>query len=99
MTVPYERTRAVIQAGEFLKHLEQDASLREDIRVMASQLLRHYPSKTEVLLQGQLEEAIQAEMKIFPFFSSSPNRQEIDSPLEHRLWRSLRRKLVLKLFS
>ncbi|BAN48597.1 BPSL0761 family protein [Metapseudomonas resinovorans] len=99
MTVPYERTRAVIQTGEFLKRLEQDVSLSEDIRGMANQLLRHYPSKAEVLLQGLLEESRPADVRISPFFSSSPTYHPMEPPIVSRVWRSLRRKVALSLFS
>lgn len=98
MTLPYERTRAVIQTGEFLKRLEQDASLSEDIRGMANQLMRHYPTKAEVLLQGLLEENLQADVRISPFFSSSPTYHVTAPPFKSRVWRSLRRKVALSLF-
>ncbi|WP_318152517.1 BPSL0761 family protein [Halomonas sp. M4R1S46] len=56
MTMPCERTRAVIQAREFLLELSQDVSLPESLRWEAKRLLRHYPSRREMLGAGQLEE-------------------------------------------
>ncbi|EPB7048050.1 TPA: BPSL0761 family protein [Pseudomonas aeruginosa] len=71
MTIPLERTRAVIQTREFLERLERDPSQSEGIRSAATQLLRHYPSKGEVLLQGHIQESLGALYGYNPFFSSS----------------------------
>ncbi|QIB49589.1 BPSL0761 family protein [Pseudomonas sp. OIL-1] len=43
MTLPYERTRAVLQTREFLRSLVQNPALPHDIRDNAKSLLRHYP--------------------------------------------------------
>lgn len=56
MTMPEERTRAVIQTHEFLIELARDASIPERVRCGARFLLRHYPSKGDVLLAGRIEE-------------------------------------------
>ncbi|NVL39893.1 BPSL0761 family protein [Pseudomonas syringae] len=56
MTTPNERTRAVIQTGEFLLELSQDSSLPERIRRDAKFLLRHYPEQFQMLLAGRIEE-------------------------------------------
>ena len=56
MTLPCERTRSVIQAREFLIELSRNTDLPEAIRSQAKQLLRHYPSRLEMLGVGQLEE-------------------------------------------
>ncbi len=66
MTMPHERTRAVIAAGEFLRQIEQDVTLSVSLREMANQLLRHYPTKAEVLVQGQIEAK-----SLSPFFGPS----------------------------
>ncbi|MNW14016.1 hypothetical protein D3C71_2121270 [compost metagenome] len=71
MTMPHERTRAVIQTREFLEGLERDPSQSEEMRTAITQLLRHYPSKGEVLLQGRLQESLGAQYGYDPFFSSS----------------------------
>jgi len=71
MTMPSERTRAVIHAREFLQELSQDVSLPEPIRWQAKQLLRHYPSRQEMLLAGQVEEQLTEGTLFQPTFSSS----------------------------
>ncbi|WP_042955132.1 BPSL0761 family protein [Pseudomonas sp. G5(2012)] len=55
MTMPGERTRAVIQTHEFLVELSRDSSLPEKVRRDAKFLLRHYPSKAD------MERAVQSE--------------------------------------
>lgn len=66
MTMPHERTRAVIATGEFLRQIEQDETLNVSLREMASQLLRHFPTKSEVLIQGQIDSK-----SLSPFFGTS----------------------------
>lgn len=56
MTMPSERTRAIIQTREFLVDLSRDQALPEALRTEARRLLRHYPSADEVLLAGKMEE-------------------------------------------
>lgn len=70
MTMPEERTRAVIQTREFLVDLYRDKSLPEKIRRDAKFLLRHYPSTADMVLAAQLEEqpALLTEL-IGPVFS------------------------------
>lgn len=50
-----ERTRSVVQAGEFLAEIVKDTALPDFIRNEAKRLLRHYPSAHEVWLAGRLE--------------------------------------------
>ena len=57
MTLPSERTKAVVQAREFLELLRRDEALPESIRCEAFRLLRHFPRKTELVLAGKLEAA------------------------------------------
>ena len=71
MTMPSERTRAVIHAREFLQELSQDVSLPEHIRRQARHLLRHYPSRREMPLAGQVEERLTEGTLFQPTFSSS----------------------------
>lgn len=72
MTMPNERTRAVIQTGEFLLKLSQDSSLPERIRRDAKFLLRHYPNPFQMLLAGRIEEASDPDVSpMGPIFSSS----------------------------
>lgn len=70
MTMPNERTRALIQTRDFLLELGQDQALDESIRRHARQLLRHYPSPYEILLAGKLEER-RTDRLTEPFLSSS----------------------------
>ncbi len=45
MTTPLERTRAVIQAKDFLMELIMDLDLPKKVREEAKCLLRHFPDK------------------------------------------------------
>lgn len=55
MTMPHERTRAVVQTHDFLVDLSRDTSLPERVRRDARFLLRHYPSRSDMLLAGRIE--------------------------------------------
>ena len=70
MTMPKERSRAIVQTQEFLEQLLQDASQSEDVRRLAKHLLRHYPSKSEVLMQGRIQEGLAAKFGYQPFLGS-----------------------------
>ncbi|SED62498.1 hypothetical protein SAMN05216205_5747 [Pseudomonas mohnii] len=70
MTMPSERTRALIQTRDLLVELAQDPGLSESIRRQARQLLRHYPHANEILRAGQLEER-RVDRLTEPFLSSS----------------------------
>lgn len=73
MTMPSERTRAVIQTHDFLLEISRDGSLPDRVRRDARFLLRHYPSRTDMLMAGRIEE--QAETlpigALGPVFSST----------------------------
>lgn len=72
MSMPNERTRAVIQTGEFLLELSRDPSVPERIRRDAKFLLRHYPDQFQMLLAGRIEEdSNPAVSPMGPVFSSS----------------------------
>lgn len=58
MTLPYERTRAIVKTEEFLRELSRHSGLPQDIRSYAKSLLRHYPSATQVFSLGRLEECL-----------------------------------------
>lgn len=94
MTLPHERTRAVIQAHELLKRLELDSSISNELRGVASQVLRHYPTRGEVLLQGLIEEQLQGTLRISPFFASSLTYQPMSARVEGLKWRGLCGKLA-----
>ncbi|WP_305955701.1 BPSL0761 family protein [Pseudomonas sp. F01002] len=70
--MPNERTRAVIQTREFLVELSQDKSLPMRIRGDAIFLLRHFPSDSQMLLAGYIEEhADTGVAPMGPIFSST----------------------------
>lgn len=51
MTLPYERTRAVVQTESFLRSLidpKQTPNVPKKFRLQAAMLLRHYPSKSDI---------------------------------------------------
>tara|TARA_R110001606_G_scaffold182829_1_gene329435 strand:+ start:175 stop:600 length:426 start_codon:yes stop_codon:yes gene_type:complete len=70
MTMPSERTRSVIQTREFLIEISRNTDLPETVRRQAKQLLRHYPSQTEMLDAGQMEEHLTDGTIFQPIFSS-----------------------------
>lgn len=70
MTMPHERSRAIVRTQEFLEQLSRDGSQSEDVRRSATHLLRHYPSKGEVLLQGRIQEGLAVKYGFPPFLSS-----------------------------
>ena len=47
MTLPYERTRAIVETEKFLKELSRDSGLPQELRTHAKALLRHYPSAAQ----------------------------------------------------
>lgn len=71
MTMPNERTRSIIQTEAFLVELSKDKNISEEKRREARRLLRHYPSRKEMLLAGQIEEKLTEGSIFTPFFSSS----------------------------
>ena len=70
VTMPNERTRALIQTRDFLVELAEDSALSASMRRQARQLLRHYPNANEILRAGQLEER-RVDRLTEPFLSSS----------------------------
>ncbi|MFU5473742.1 BPSL0761 family protein, partial [Pseudomonas aeruginosa] len=52
MTLPYERTRAIVKTEEFLRELSRHSGLPQDIRSYAKSLLRHYPSADQIFSLG-----------------------------------------------
>lgn len=59
MTLPYERSRAVILTRTFLQELSRDHSLPEDLRGHAKGLLRHYPDDKDIFHLARLERAVE----------------------------------------
>lgn len=56
MTMPFERTRSVAQTHDFLRELACDTEVPGHIRKNAQFLLRHFPTKRDVLQAGWIEE-------------------------------------------
>lgn len=56
MTVPSERSCAVVDAREFLEKLLIDDEIPERIRKDADRLLRHYPSAGNIEFASFVEE-------------------------------------------
>lgn len=69
MTMPSERTRSLIQTRDFLVEICSDDAVSESFRTQARRLLRHYPSSTEILLAGKLEDR-RTDRLTAPFLSS-----------------------------
>lgn len=55
MTTTHERTRGVVEAGEFLESLSKNSSLPVPVRLEAKRLLRHFPSGQDISRAGRLE--------------------------------------------
>ncbi len=53
MTMAHERTRALVQTGEWLAELSRDSNVSEEVRNSARFLARHYPRKWEILAHGK----------------------------------------------
>jgi hypothetical protein len=68
MTIPEERTRAVIQTRAFLRALRDDSKLRSAIREEARRLLRHYPSAMDMQYAARNERAPDTAV-VIPMFS------------------------------
>lgn len=79
MTRPYERTRAIIQTRDFLIELSKDKFLPDEKRREARRLLRHYPSRKEVLLAGEIEESLTSGTIFSPMLSSREEAANIKS--------------------
>ena len=68
MTLPYERTRAVVQAEEFLLSLidpKKTPRIPRAIRQEAHRLLRHYPNKFDMHVISDREHIAQSLHPIF----------------------------------
>lgn len=71
MTMPHERTRSVIQTRDFLVELSRDTSLSERVRRDAEYLLRHYPTRGDMVTAARIEEHTNSLAGLFgPVFSS-----------------------------
>lgn len=67
MTLPYERSRAVIETRAFLEEIAADKRRSESTRYQARQLLLHYPYPHEVLRAG-INETMDPKLIVEPVF-------------------------------
>lgn len=58
MTIPIERTAALMEVRSFLNALTISSEVSEEIKRQASRALRHYPSAREVNMLAEKEEYI-----------------------------------------
>jgi hypothetical protein len=72
MTMPHERTKAVLQTRDFLIELTRDASLPERVRQDAKFLLRHFPDKDDMYKAALIEQRTEAfAQSLPPVFAAS----------------------------
>lgn len=72
MTVPAERSWAVMETHRFLVRLRSDETLPDAIRAEAHRLLRHYPSKADVIRAAHHELA-EPRLVLEPVFAKDPD--------------------------
>jgi len=60
LTLPYERTRSLVQTADFLRQLSRNQEIPDSLRNEAKRLLRHYPDADLVLGLGKFEEILAA---------------------------------------
>lgn len=61
MTIPSERTRAVINTHKFLLQLlnpKETPRVPREIRKMARRLLRHYPTGSDIYLASKTDDSV-----------------------------------------
>lgn len=56
MTTPYERQRAILQTGAFLRELANDPGYPDSLRREANRLLRHFPRRRDLQMLGSVAE-------------------------------------------
>ena len=70
MTMPSERTRALIAASAFLNDLQSDQDAPQAIRERAMSILRHYPSESsitdEAKWQDEYDDCVHLEPWLLP---------------------------------
>jgi hypothetical protein len=74
MTVPVERTNAVIRTGKFLLDLldpKKTPRVPRSIRQDARNLLRHYPTEFDMNMIAEREDGVGNKMCIYKVFGKS----------------------------
>lgn len=66
MTTPFERTRALVYAGEFLEALRaaEPGEISPALREQAHRILRHYPSNMEIGWMADSNEHTESTMRL-----------------------------------
>lgn len=69
MTMPSERTRALIWAAEFLREVRHRSDMPDDIRRQAHTILRHYPEVSSIESQARIQEhySLKSELRSTPW--------------------------------
>lgn len=75
MTMPYERTRALRWAGEFLREVRRSEECPESLRRQAHVILRHYPDAWDIASQAR-----QYDPQSSPFCWLGPEDRRGDEP-------------------
>src|SRR3546814_14167877 len=68
LTMPDERTRALLQKGAFLKEVAQEVRLPEEVRREAYRLLRHCPTASQVRTMALIYQHAALERYLSPDF-------------------------------
>lgn len=88
MTLPYERTRAIVETRDFLTHLLGNRRVPASVRNEARWLLRHYPSASDVLQAGW-HEVVSPAYVLEPIFDTSINGKPLERwPTPHQVDRN-----------
>ena len=84
MTMPHERTRAVIETKKFLEELRLRDDIPKDIRESAVWCLRHYPTSADVKMISFATMRMGSENP----FGTSPDYDEHKKNMEKLLGKS-----------
>ena len=67
MTMPSERTHALLMAGELLREIQTLPTLPDELRQQATVVLRHYPSALDI---GRLAKQCEQSGAMMPLLES-----------------------------
>lgn len=87
MTLPYERTWAVIETRRFLAELLANRRIPSSVREQARILLRHYPSASHVLHAGW-QALADPNLVLEPIFDMSTDGSPSPNPPKPRVPRT-----------
>jgi hypothetical protein len=75
MTMPFERTNAVLRTEQFLVDLldpKKTPRIPRDIRRAAGSLLKHYPSRCDMEIISLREDEVIDDIKAYQVFGKDP---------------------------